>query len=189
MTLPIFKSKKRGRKGEGRATHFKPLQLPEDIITDLKLFKDAYSWLTSDKKDEHGYPLPARISFEQMLRHWMDNVYTFDPEISEYVENVHQEWERRNVRHLEGQGNINPFEYPVWELQYSFNVDGVFYDAVFDGETFICHDEDKDADGLTLEEMYNHNWPLSNDADYEFTLEQAHEVCRRLKEHQVQSML
>ena len=65
----IFKIKKRGRKGEGRAVKFKALMLPEEIIQELKLYKDHYCMVESTQDDEWGNPIPARVSFEQMLRH------------------------------------------------------------------------------------------------------------------------
>ena len=75
----IFKIKKRGRKGEGRAVKFKALMLPEEIIQELKLYKDHYCMVESTQDDEWGNPIPARVSFEQMLRHWMDNMDAIDP--------------------------------------------------------------------------------------------------------------
>ena len=36
-----FITKKRGRKGEGRATVFQAIPLPVDIIDELKLYRDV----------------------------------------------------------------------------------------------------------------------------------------------------
>ena len=69
-----FGSKKRGPKGEGRAVIYKPVQLPVELIEDLKLYKDAYGLLFAEDKDEWGNPIPVHVSYEQMLRRWMDNV-------------------------------------------------------------------------------------------------------------------
>lgn len=182
MTIPVFKSKKRGKKGEGRATRFKALQLPEDLVSDLKLYKEAYSWLSPSGEDEYGNPIPSKVSFEQMFRRWMDNVCLFDPEVAADVKRIKDEWKKWGVS-LPHFDSVNPFDYPVQDFRYSFLVDGLESEAVFNGTTFVCRDkEDKDVDGLTLDEMYNNNWPLMNDAAYEYSLEQAHELCRRLAE-------
>ena len=183
MTLPKFKTKKRGRKGEGRATRFRPVQLPVETIEELKLYKEAYSHLTSTRTDRYGCVIPEKVSFEQMLTHWMERVRVFDPEVADYVDEYHRIWKERGIT-PEMPMDIDPFEYPVWDFDYYFNVDLVEMKAEFDGRTFICRDkEDKDADGLDLEAMYNHNWPLMNNAGYEFTLEQAHRVCMMLAAH------
>lgn len=82
--------KKRGEKGKGRATIFKPINLPEDVIEDLKLYRDIYGIKFSPNKDEWGNPIPVRISYEQVIRRWMDNVGRFDPEVK-------KEFESRNL--------------------------------------------------------------------------------------------
>ena len=52
-----FITKKRGRKGEGRATVFKAVQLPVDIIEELKIYRDVYGFLQSKTKDAEGNPI------------------------------------------------------------------------------------------------------------------------------------
>ena len=176
----IFKIKKRGRKGEGRAVKFKALMLPEDIIEELKFYKDYYSRLESTENDEYGNPIPARVSFEQMLRHWLDNIDAFDPGAFDYVQYMK---EMREEHPAPQSYDVNPFDYPVDKFTYHFETDDGEVEAEFNGETFVCSEDYLDYKGKTLDEMYNQNWPVSNDAGYEFTLEQAHELCRRLKKH------
>ena len=158
----IFKIKKRGRKGEGRAVKFKALMLPEDIIEELKIYKDHYSMAESTQKDEYGNPLPARVSYEQMLRHWMDNIDAFDPEAYDAVQSMK---EFRREHPVQQMYEVNPFDFPI----------------EFNGDTFVCSEDYQDFKGRTLDEMYNQNWPLICDGGHEFTLEQAHELCRRLQ--------
>ncbi len=86
MKLNKLIKKKRGEKGKGRATIFKSINLPEDVIEDLKMYRDIYGIKFSPKKDESGNPIPVRISYEQILRRWMDNVGRFDPEIKKEFE-------------------------------------------------------------------------------------------------------
>ena len=47
-----FGSKKRGPKGEGRAVIYKPVQLPVELIEDLKLYKEAYGMLLAEEEHE-----------------------------------------------------------------------------------------------------------------------------------------
>lgn len=86
MKLNKLVKKKRGEKGKGRATIFKPINLPEDVIEDLKLYRDIYGIKFSPNKDEGGNTIPVKITYEQILRRWMDNVGRFDPEVKKAVE-------------------------------------------------------------------------------------------------------
>lgn len=174
----IFKIKKRGRKGEGRAVKFKALMLPEDIIDELKLYKDHYCVAESAQDDEWGNPVPARVSFEQMFRHWMDNMDAIDPAAYDYVQSI---LKYRAEHPTPETFDVDPFQYPIDQFKYHFETDDGEAGAVFDGESFVCSEDYRDYKGKTLDDMYNQNWPLCNDAGYEFSLEQAHELCRRMK--------
>lgn len=88
-------SKKRGTKGEGRAVIYKPVQLPVDLIEDLKLYKDAYGMLLAEEEDEWGNPIPVHVSYEQMFRRWMDNVKKMD--IYEASSSIHLPHTRDSV--------------------------------------------------------------------------------------------
>ena len=170
-----FLTKKRGKKGNGRATVFKAVQLPVDIIDELKLYRDVYGFLQSRTKDSEGYPIPEKVSFEQILRRWMDNVDTFDPEAHAMVNNI-----LRERRTLPPTYDVDPFKYPVNEFEYHFETDEGEVECDFMAGTFECHDAESSYNGLSLDDMYRKNFCLSNDAGYEFSLEQAHELCRRL---------
>ena len=170
-----FLTKKRGKKGNGRATVFKAVQLPVDIIDELKLYRDVYGFLQSKGKDAQGNPIPEKVSFEQMLRRWMDNVDCFDPEAHAMVNSI-----LRERRDLPPTYEVDPFRYPVNEFQYMFETDEGEVECDFMAGTFECHEAESSYNGLSLEDMYRKNFHLINDAGYEFSLEQAHELCRRL---------
>ena len=106
-----FLTKKRGKKGNGRATVFKAVQLPVDIIDELKIYRDVYGFLQSKGKDAQGNPIPEKVSFEQMLRRWMDNVDSFDPEAHAMVNSI-----LRERRTLPPTYEVDPFRYPVNEF-------------------------------------------------------------------------
>ena len=80
--MGLFDKKPRGKKGEGRSTIFKPINLPTDVADDLKLLKNIYEVACSERKDQSGYPIPTKLSYGQILAHWMDNLESFDPEIA-----------------------------------------------------------------------------------------------------------
>ena len=61
-----------------------------------------------------------------------------------------------------------------------FETDEGEVECDFMAGTFECHDAESSYNGLSLDEMYRKNFHLINDAGYEFSLEQAHELCRRL---------
>lgn len=45
---------------------FKALMLPEDIIDELKFYKDFYCVAESTQEDGSGNPIPVRVSFEHV---------------------------------------------------------------------------------------------------------------------------
>ena len=72
--------------------------------------------LFSEEKDEYGNPIPVHVTFEQMLRRWMDNVKRFDKEIQKEVD------EYRRIRTMQPMPNlypVDPCEGGIWEMQYS----------------------------------------------------------------------
>ena len=79
-------TRQKARNGEGRQSVIKHLLLPEEVIKELRLYKDAYSVCLSRERDPWGCPIPVQVTWEQMLRRWMDNVGRFDKDVKEYVE-------------------------------------------------------------------------------------------------------
>ena len=79
-------TKKKAKNGEGRQANIKHLPLPEEVINELRLYKDAYSACLSNAKDDEGNPIPKRVTWEQMLRRWMDHVGRIDKDVKEHVE-------------------------------------------------------------------------------------------------------
>ena len=111
-----FRSKKRGPKGEGRAVIYKPRQLPVDLIEDLKLYKDAYGLHFAEDKDKWGNPIPVHVSYEQMLRRWMDNVKKFDKDIQKEVDEYRRSRESRPDPVLYP---VDPCDGDIWEMEYT----------------------------------------------------------------------
>ena len=124
-----FGSKKRGPKGEGRAVIYKPVQLPVELIEDLKLYKEAYGMLLAEEEDEWGNPITVHVSYEQMFRRWMDNVKKFDKDVQKEVD----EYRRIRAEHPGIQTfNVDPCEGDIWELQYTAERNGEEYPLTVD---------------------------------------------------------
>lgn len=171
-------TKKRGPKGEGRATKFKHLLLPESMIEELQIYKNEYSFANSTEKDEFGSPIPAKISYEQMLRHWMDSMRFIDPIIYSRVRHIMQSREKFMNR---PESAYDPFTSPLGDFEYFFETDEGEYKAVFRDGTFYCEAPgEEEFDGKSLDEMYCKNCYLITEFGYGFSQEDAHEVCRRL---------
>lgn len=176
--MEIFARKKRGRKGEGRATVFKAVNLPVDVLDDLRLYKSIYEMTGATEKDEYGSPVPLKLSYEQVLRRWMGKVSLFDPEVAAAFE------EAKAVR--AGQPpvyEVDPTEGEVWEMRYLFtNVDGDEIPAVVDeaSGTFIA---EVNGFKVTHANMELNDWQLINDAGIEISREQARVIVRRIVLH------
>ena len=113
-----------------------------------------------------------------MFRHWMDNIDSIDPAAYDYAQSTL----RYRAEHPSSElYDADQFQYPVDQFEYLFETDDGEVRALLDGETFVYAEDYLDHKGKTLDEMYNQNWPLANDAGYEFSLEQAHELCRMMK--------
>ena len=153
-----FSSKKRGPKGEGRAVIYKPVQLPVDLIEDLKIYKDAYGMLFSEEKDEYGNPIPVHVTFEQMLRRWIDNVKRFDKEIQKEVD------EYRRIKTMQPMPNlypVDPCEGDIWEMQYSAWRNGIDYPLTVDKDLAFYAIIDGEKRGGT-EQLINEEYKTQN---------------------------
>ena len=180
MKLNKLVKKKRGEKGKGRATIFKPINLPEDVIEDLKLYRDIYGVKFSPNKDESGNPIPVRISYEQILRRWMDNVGRFDPEVQCEVLAVKEY--RKN--HPVVTYPVDPTEGEVWDLRYFFERDGEQLEArLGDMAPFYARLKGRN---VGIKALLEDEWVFMNDAGIEITLDQAIIIRNKIREHQAQ---
>lgn len=182
--------KRRGKKGEGRKVHFTTLNLPVDLVEDLRLYRDVYSDCLPP--DEDG--TPGKVSFESMLRHWMDRVETFDPEVARQYSFFKGEQARYRERAAEGLGltaeqledNIRSFdpaepENTPWDLKYFFEKDGEQVEArPGDRAPFYARLDDRN---VGLKEMLADDWSLMNEVGVELDYAKAVEVARVIREH------
>ena len=179
--MGIFKVKPqtRGPRGEGRTKIYKPLQLPEEVISDLKLYQCVYSEYLSEEKDEYGTPIPARLTMEQMLYRWMDNVKLFDKPVYNEFQAV-KKYRKENPS--APRYPVNPVEGPIWDMGYLVDRDGEEYEMVPDEELYFS--TVIDGEKMGVEQLINEEWTFMNDAGIEMTIEEAKAVSKKILKHQ-----
>lgn len=179
--MGIFKVKPqtRGPRGEGRTKIYKPLQLPEEVISDLKTYQSLYSIRLAEKMDEYGNPIPVHITLEQMLYRWMDNVGKFDKAVYKDFKAIKKD---RINNPPAPTYPVDPLDCPVWDLQYIAERDGeelvlqpdkeLYFFAIVEGEK------------VGIEQLVNDEWEFMNDAGIDITLEQGKVISKRILNHQ-----
>lgn len=172
-------TRKKAKNGEGRQSVIKHLLLPEEVIKELRQYKDAYSVCLSREMDKWGNPVPVQVTWEQMLRRWMDNVGRFDKDVKEYVES--------GKAHLAANPpaptfSVDPTEGEIWKMRYFFEHDGEELDAIpGDMTPFYAV---KEGRNVGMKQLFADGWVLMNEAGIEIDYNKAAEVSRILKEHQ-----
>ena len=177
-----FGSKKRGPKGEGRAVIYKPVQLPVELIEDLKLYKEAYGMLLAEEEDEWGNPITVHVSYEQMFRRWMDNVKKFDKDVQKEVD----EYRRIRAEHPGIQTfYVDPCEGDIWELQYTAERNGEEYPLTVDKELAFY----AIIDGVKMgaQDLINEEYEIMNDAGIVLDIVQAYRVSDKILKHYKQA--
>ena len=176
-TRKLF-TRQKAKNGEGRQAVIKHLLLPEEVIQELRMFKDAYSVCLSREKDQWGNPIPVQVTWEQMLRRWMDNVGRFDKDVKDYVET--------GKAYLAANPPaptfpVDPTEGEIWEMRHFFERDGEELDAIpGDLTPFFAM---KGGRRVEMKQLLADGWVLMNDAGIEIDYEQAAEISWILKSH------
>lgn len=178
--MGIFKvePQKRGPRGAGRTKIYKPLQLPEDVISDLKLYQDAYSILLATEKDASGNPVPVRFTMEQMLNRWMEQVKRFDRGVYRYVQDAK---EIRANNPIAPKSPVDPTVGSVWDLRYLVERDGDEY--YLDADDKLCFVAEIDGERVGVEQLINEEWNLMNETGIELSMEQAKVISKKILEH------
>ena len=178
MGLFKFKPQKRGPRGKGRTKIYKPLQLPKDVISDLKLYQDAYSVLLATEKDSIGNPIPVHFTMEQMLNRWMEHVYRFDREVFQFVLDA-KKFRKNNP--APPMFPVDPTIGPVWDLRYLVERDGDEYFLEADDKLiFAAKIEGK---RVGIEQLINDEWNLMNETGIEISMDQAKVISKKILEH------
>lgn len=199
----LFKRLK-AEKGSGRTVKIKHLLLPEEVVEDLKIFQDCYEICFSPKKDENGNPIPIRVTYEQMIRRWMDNISRIDPDVAKLFPIMKEQRKKEQERLAAGLGltpeqlqkNEAAFdptapENEPWKLKYFFEKDGEEVDAIpylgqpfFAGRLYYPFYVIIDGQNVGMSKMLADGWTLQNEIGEELDFEQASKLCTLIKEHQ-----
>lgn len=186
--------RKRAENGAGRTVKVKHLLLPEDVVDDLKLFKNCYELCLATSKDENGYPIPIRVTYEQMLKRWMKNIGRFDPDIAkefallkaERIKNEEQMARMFGLTSEQMKDNETAFN-PAdpsnepWQLRYFFVRNDEQVEALSgDYSPFYAKINGKN---ISMKNMLADNWILRNDDGVELDTDEAWQVNKLIKEH------
>lgn len=171
----LFKRPK-AENGAGRSVKIKHLLLPEEVVEDLRLYKDIYSICLAKEEDEGGNPIPVRVTFEQMFRRWMDNIGRIDPDVQRAFEAA-----KASRTEQPQTFDVDPAEGDIWEMRHFFERDGEEMEAVpGDLAPFYAVVNGK---GVGMKALLADDWVLMNEAGVEIDYDKAVEVSRILKEH------
>lgn len=180
----LINHKPRGKKGEGRTVKFVPVNLPVDVVEDLKLYRDIYTGFLLEK-----------ISFESMFRRWFGMVAEYDPEIQRAFDEAkksRREFAERMAASLnitveqlkENEAAYDPTapETKPWLLQYFFEKDGEELEAIpGDKAPFFAK---VDGHNVGMAKMLADGWNLQNEIGCELDMDQAWRINKLIKEHQ-----
>ncbi|MDY6463767.1 MAG: hypothetical protein SPK80_04060, partial [Bacteroidales bacterium] len=183
MRIRKLFTKEKAKNGEGRKATIKHLLLPEEVVQELKLYKDAYSVCLSREKDEEGNPVLVRVSWEQMFRRWMDNVGRFDSDVKKYVDEGKKYREENPPAPVYP---VDPTEGEVWNMRYFFERDGdeiEAYTGYWPGFFAMVDCQERDQ-----EEMMADGWVLMNEAGIEISPADALSISMIISEHNKSSI-
>lgn len=188
----LFKRPK-AENGAGRSVKIKHLLLPEEVVEDLKLYKFCYEICLATKKDRDGNPVIIRVTYEQMLRRWMDNVGRLDPDVEKCFRKIKEECRKEQGRMAAGlgitaeqlKGNAAAFD-PAdpqnepWRLSYFFERDGEQVKA-FPG-AYTPFYARVDGQNIGMAKLLADGWTLQNEVGCELDFEQAQKICAIIKD-------
>lgn len=191
-TKSLICQKNRGKKGEGRAVKFTPINIPIDVAEDLKLYRDIYSEIAG-----------CKITLETVLRSWMEMANEQDPDIYKAfidAKKSRQETQERLAAGLgltaeqltENESAFDPTapEIEPWNLRYFFEKDGEEVEAhpylqvpFFISRLYVPFYAILDNRNIGMKQMLAEGWTLMNDIGCEINIEQAQKICSIIKEH------
>lgn len=190
----LFKRQK-AEKGSGRTVKVKHLLLPAEVVEDLRTFQDCYELCFSSEKDENNNPIPIRVTYEQMLRRWMDNIGRIDPDVAKLFPIIKEQRKKEQERLAADLGltaeqlkeNKDAFDPTVpenepWKLRYLFEKDGEQVDAL-PGDLVPFYAK-VNGFNIGMSKLLADGWTLQNEVGVELDLEQAQKIRALIREHQ-----
>ena len=189
----LFK-RQRAEKGSGRTVKIKHLLLPAEVVDDLKIYQYCYGICFSPEKDKNGNTIPIRVTYEQMIRRWMDNIGRIDPDVAKAFpivkEKRRNEQERLAAGHgltpeqlKENEAAFDPTdqENEPWKLSYFFEKDGEQVDAL-PGDLVPFYAK-VNGQNIGISKLLADGWTLQNEVGVELDYEEALKIRALIKEH------
>lgn len=177
----LLAKRPKAKNGQKRQVTIKHILLPEELVAELQLYKQAYSDVLSQK-----------VSWEQMLHRWMENIGRFDPDVKLRVEAIKTPviTPEQTVEQQVEQPAIDqtfhevPTEGEVWDRKYFFEKDGVQVDAKINGkgDSFSAKIGNR---YYGVKELLRKEWVFMNDRRVKITEEQATVIAKKIVQHKV----
>ena len=169
--------KHRGKKGEGRKVMFTQINLPSEIAEDLKLYKLIYSQKMSGEN----------VSYESIMRHWMNIVNEREPEIKSAFDAVKSS-RKKFAEEMAADLGLTPEQLQAneaahdpadeknepWKMRYVFEKNGKEIEAIpGDKEPFYARMAGRN---VGMKEMLADGWTLLNEIGDELNFQQAERI-------------
>ena len=178
----LFKRPK-AENGAGRSVKIKHLLLPQEVIEDLKLYRDCYTEC-----------LGVKVSYEQMFRRWMDQIGRIDSDVAQMfiqAKMTRKEEQERMAAGLgitaeqlkENEAAFDPAD-PVnepWELRYMFEKDGEEVEAYLGDKAAFYAKMNGRSVGMAA--MIHDGWTLMNEVGVELDINEAWRIHNIIKAH------
>ena len=176
----LLAKRPKAKNGQKRQVTIKHILLPEELVAELQLYKQAYSDVINQK-----------VSWEQMFHRWMENISRFDPDVKLRVEamktpvitpeqKAEQQVEQPSLERI---FSVDPTEGEVWNMKYFFEKDGEQLKAEWAKSDKASFSVKINNRSCGVREMLKNGWILMNDGGIEINEEQAMVVAQKRKKH------
>lgn len=176
----LLAKRPKAKNGQKRQVTIKHILLPEELVAELQLYKQAYSDVINQK-----------VSWEQMFHRWMENIGRFDPDVKLRVEamktpvitpeqKAEQQVEQPSLERI---FSVDPTEGEVWNMKYFFEKDGEQLKAEWAKSDKASFSVKINNRSCGVREMLKNGWILMNDGGIEINEEQAMVVAQKRKKH------
>ena len=176
----LLAKRPKAKNGQKRQVTIKHILLPEELVAELQLYKQAYSDVINQK-----------VSWEQMFHRWMENIGRFDPDVKLRVEamktpvitpeqKAEQQVEQPSLERI---FSVDPTEGEVWNMKYYFEKDGEQLKAEWAKSDKASFSVKINNRSCGVREMLKNGWILMNDGGIEINEEQAMVVAQKRKKH------
>ena len=176
----LLAKRPKAKNGQKRQVTIKHILLPEELVAELQLYKQAYSDVINQK-----------VSWEQMFHRWMENIGRFDPDVKLRVEamktpvitpeqKAEQQVEQPSLERI---FSVDPTEGEVWNMKYFFEKDGEQLKAEWAKSDKASFSVKINNRSCGVRAMLKNGWILMNDGGIEINEEQAMVVAQKRKKH------